>query len=65
MVLQHREEVPFWGTSKANQEVTVSGSWGVSATSKTNEKGQWDLSLNTPIAGGPYLVTIKSHDEEI
>ena len=65
MVLQQQVDVPFWGTSKANHEVTVSGSWGISATSKANEKGEWDLSLNTPVAGGPYTVTIKSYDEEI
>ena len=65
MVLQQQEEVAFWGVSKAEQKVTVSGSWGVSTTSKANEVGQWNLKLNTPIAGGPYVVTIKSFDEEI
>lgn len=66
MVLQQDEEVAFWGTYKANKQITVSGSWNQkTVTSRSDENGFWKLYLPTAKAGGPYEITIVSHDSTL
>ncbi|MEQ6120657.1 sialate O-acetylesterase [Reichenbachiella sp. MALMAid0571] len=59
MVLQQDEEVAIWGNDDPKASVEVSGSWGETVLVKTNKEGKWKVKLKTPIAGGPYTVTIK------
>jgi len=59
MVLQQNEEVAIWGKDDPRTSVEVTGSWGKSVTAKTNKDGKWKVKLKTPVAGGPYNVTIK------
>ncbi|WP_017733942.1 sialate O-acetylesterase [Nafulsella turpanensis] len=63
MVLQQNTEVVIWGWAKALEEVSVSGSWNQD-TVKTvaNANAQWQVSLKTPPAGGPYTLTIKGYN---
>ncbi len=62
MVLQQKEEAAIWGWDDANQTITVEGSWGQKATTRTDHSGKWTLNLATPSAGGPYTVSISGSD---
>ncbi|PRY09947.1 sialate O-acetylesterase [Pontibacter ummariensis] len=63
MVLQQNAEVIIWGSAKAGEEVTVTGSWdNKSVTTKANNLAKWSVKLNTPPAGGPYTVTVKGYN---
>ena len=65
MVLQQNFDTAFWGESKPNEIITVRGSWGKEAAVQSNEKGDWELKLSTPKAGGPYIVTIQTPNKSI
>ena len=58
MVLQQNKSVPFWGKYTPNEAVTVSGNWGVKNTVLADKNGNWTLTIKTPKAGGPYIITI-------
>ena len=60
MVLQQMYDTAFWGKSKPGETVTVKGSWGEETSTQSNEKGDWELKLSTPKAGGPYTITIQT-----
>ncbi|MEX0360865.1 MAG: sialate O-acetylesterase, partial [Allomuricauda sp.] len=64
MVLQQKSTATIWGWTTATSEtITISGSWdNVEVTAKAHQ-GVWSAQLPTPIAGGPYTVTIKGHEE--
>ncbi|HEY4111347.1 MAG TPA: hypothetical protein VGM48_20145, partial [Puia sp.] len=74
MVLQRESTVKFWGWCEPGEKVYVTGSWGqgkdsVPVTSDPvlgtrdsvigTRDGKWEVHLSTPVAGGPYTVTIK------
>lgn len=59
MVLQQQTEAVIWGTDNAKTKIVVTASWGKTSNVITDESGKWKLKLATPIAGGPYTVTIK------
>ena len=65
MVLQQMYDTSFWGKSKPDETVTVKGSWGEETSSQSNEKGDWELKLSTPKAGGPYTVTVQTSNKSI
>jgi len=65
MVLQQMYDTSFWGKSKPGETVTVKGSWGEETSSQSNEKGDWELKLSTPKAGGPYTVTVQTSNKSI
>lgn len=58
MVLQQQEEVAIWGWDSAGEKITIEGSWGQKATVSTDNSGKWETHLRTPIAGGPYTLTV-------
>ena len=65
MVLQQMYDTAFWGKSKPGETVTVKGSWGEETSTQSNEKGDWELKLSTPKAGGPYTITIQTSNNSI
>ena len=65
MVLQQMYDTALWGKSKPNEIITVKGSWGKEASTQSNEKGDWELKLSTPKAGGPYTITIQASNNSI
>ncbi|MBL7744591.1 MAG: sialate O-acetylesterase [Chitinophagaceae bacterium] len=66
MVLQQNDSVTIWGWGSTGQQVKVSGSWNnTSVTSKVANTAKWSVKLKTPIAGGPYTITIKSDWDEV
>ncbi|HEY6504656.1 MAG TPA: sialate O-acetylesterase, partial [Chitinophagaceae bacterium] len=66
MVLQQNDSVTLWGWGSSGQNVKVSGSWdNVIATGKVANTAKWSIKLKTPIAGGPYTITIKGDWEQV
>lgn len=59
MVLQQQTNAAIWGTASPNKTVEIFTSWNnkIYAT-KSNNKGQWKLKVQTPKAGGPFNMTI-------
>ena len=59
MVLQQRSEVPIWGWATAGDKITIKTSWDNKKYSiNANEIGKWLIKVATPIAGGPYEITV-------
>lgn len=56
MILQQKSLCPIWGWANPLEEITVKGSWGMAASVTADEKGNWQLLLQTPGAGGPYYI---------
>ena len=65
MVLQQKTKVVFWGKSKPNDLITVTGSWRENNSALADNDGNWEVKLLTPSAGGPYDVEIKSSQQSI
>jgi sialate O-acetylesterase len=41
MVIQRETQAPVWGWAEAGEKVTVTGSWGASASTTTDDAGRW------------------------
>ena len=59
MVLQRNAAVAVWGWDEPGRAVSVRAGWGERATTRADEQGRWRLALDTPDAGGPYMLTVK------
>ena len=64
MVLQRGKPIPFFGTTDANEDVTVSFNKQTKKT-KSDSDGKWKLVFDALPAGGPYTLTVKSKDKKI
>ena len=64
MVIQQQANVTLWGTAKPSSIVKLITSWN-EKTYQTNSdsSGNWSLNIVTPIAGGPYDITIDDGDK--
>lgn len=63
MVLQQQSETPLWGWGKAGEPIRITTSWDQQTyTTKANPNGQWQVSLKTPAAGGPYTIRIQGYN---
>ncbi|HUS02492.1 MAG TPA: sialate O-acetylesterase [Chitinophagaceae bacterium] len=63
MVLQQNASVNLWGWGDPNEKVLITNSWnGKTDSTKVNENAKWQVSINTPSAGGPYTITIKGYN---
>jgi sialate O-acetylesterase len=59
MVLQQQSNAALWGWAKPNTSIKVITSWNKkNYTIIANEKGKWTIKVATPIAGGPYSISI-------
>ncbi|MDR3625995.1 MAG: glycosyl hydrolase family 2, partial [Ignavibacteriaceae bacterium] len=65
MVLQQKANVTFWGKASPGELVVVNASWGASAGTKADDKGNWKTKIKTIKAGGPYQVKVKVADSTI
>ncbi len=61
MVLQQQSNVDVWGWANPGEEITVVGSWDLKTEVKTKvlNTGSWKLSVKTPAAGGPHVLSIR------
>ncbi len=61
MVLQRETEVTFWGLATPGKKVTVTATWKGSKkvqVTADEQTGKWMVKVPTPVAGGPYKVTV-------
>ena len=65
MVLQQKTNVSFWGESNSNDRITIITSWGESKSINANNKGEWEIKLATPEAGGPHKIEVKTDGQTV
>ncbi|MBT34089.1 MAG: sialate O-acetylesterase [Thalassobius sp.] len=59
MVLQQQTDAAIWGKASPSKKVSVTTSWNKKTYSATADKdGKWKVKVATPVAGGPYQITI-------
>jgi len=59
MVLQQMTDAAFWGKATPGSNVSVKTSWnGKSYTARADKDGNWKTKVQTPPAGGPYIITV-------
>lgn len=59
MVLQQQTAAPLWGEAKAGKTVKIVTSWDKKTyTTRAGADGKWRIDVQTPVAGGPYEVSI-------
>jgi len=64
MVLQQNAQVTFWGHAKPYETVSVSVSWSAERPEVlVGRDGRWQLTVQTPEAGGPHTVTVRGWNE--
>jgi sialate O-acetylesterase len=61
MVLQQNSDVKIWGWADPSEKISITTNWDTATiTTSANSSAKWNLLLKTPIAGGPYTITIKA-----
>lgn len=66
MILQQQSNVAVWGKAKPATTVTLITSWdNATYSAKVKNDSTWRIKVKTPVAGGPYTVTIKNNTEII
>jgi sialate O-acetylesterase len=59
MVLQQKEVNTLWGKGNAGKTITVTTSWNNQKyQSPIDAQGNWKLKFKTPVAGGPYTISL-------
>ena len=59
MVLQQQTDAALWGWAKPAATVKINTSWNKKNYTVTAEgNGKWSIKIATPVAGGPYSITI-------
>ena len=59
MVIQRETTTKIWGKAEAQKKVNLVTSWNLKRYTTTSDvDGNWELSINTPKAGGPYTIVI-------
>jgi len=59
MVLQQQSTVVLWGWAKKSAGITVTTSWNKKVYKITADvTGAWKVRVQTPVAGGPYSITL-------
>ena len=59
MVLQQQTDAALWGKAEPGKKVTITTSWSKAKVSVTADaQGKWFARVATPVAGGPYEITI-------
>ncbi len=63
MVLQQNSLADLWGWSDPGEKILITSSWNnkTDSTSGTRD-AKWDLKIQTPAAGGPFVITIKGRN---
>lgn len=62
MILQQETKNAVWGWAEPDETVTVTASWGVTASTKADAQGQWKLFLQTPAHGTGHELTIAGNN---
>jgi len=64
MVLPQKSKVNFWGWSNPGEKIQIINSWNNQPDSATaSSEGKWKVSIQTPGAGGPYIIVVKGENK--
>lgn len=64
MVLQQQTDVQLWGMASPKKMVTICPSWDKKLyTVRADDAGMWRASLKTPVAGGPYSISLSDGED--
>jgi sialate O-acetylesterase len=59
MVLQQQTNAKIWGWANPAATIKITSSWNKKTyTAKADNKGNWNIKIATPVAGGPYSITV-------
>jgi len=63
MVLQQKSSAKLWGWGDPGEKVRITTSWqnGMDST-VVDGNGKWLVNIQTPAAGGPFIITIKGRN---
>ena len=59
MILQQQQKNTIWGWASPGENVSVTASWGATASTTAGADGKWKLFLDTPAFGTGHSLTIK------
>ncbi|RYZ25249.1 MAG: sialate O-acetylesterase, partial [Sphingobacteriales bacterium] len=63
MVLQQQSDARLWGWSEPGEKIFVTTSWNGRIDSVTaTGNAVWEIKVPTPVAGGPYTITLKGRN---
>jgi sialate O-acetylesterase len=63
MVLQQNTTVKIWGWGDVNEKIKLKAGWDTSTyTATASPNAKWSIELKTPVAGGPYKITINARN---
>jgi sialate O-acetylesterase len=66
MVLQQNSLIKVWGWANAGEKVIVQASWLIAKSSTiTTTNGEWQTTIQTPAAGGPFTMSVSGRDYTI
>ncbi|MFB6343753.1 sialate O-acetylesterase [Saccharicrinis sp. FJH62] len=66
VVLQQQSDVAVWGWADAKESVVVKPSWSDEVYStKADKSGKWKLNIKTPVAGGPFELSVSDGTEVV
>ncbi len=66
MVLQQQTNVKLWGEALPSAKVAICTSWNHKTYNvRSDSAGKWLANIQTPVAGGPYLITISDGEKLI
>ena len=64
MILQQKSTVQIWGSAPADSRVQLTTSWNKrSYKAKAGPNGKWRIHIATPIAGGPFTISIQQKNK--
>jgi sialate O-acetylesterase len=63
MVLQQQSKVKIWGWAEPLEKIKITTSWDDKSYQVVcTRDAKWEKSIETPIAGGPYTITLKGNN---
>ena len=63
MVLQQKSAVKLWGWCDPSEKIRVSTNWDTTTYKTTGSAdAKWSVDVKTPVAGGPYKITIQGNN---
>lgn len=64
MVLQQQSDVLLWGKATPSVQISITTSWdNKEYFTNSNNEGEWNINVKTPIAGGPYFINFKDNND--
>ncbi|HEY4196214.1 MAG TPA: sialate O-acetylesterase, partial [Mucilaginibacter sp.] len=66
MVLQQKSTIKLWGSCKPYAKVSICPSWSKKHyIASSGSTGGWQISVRTPLAGGPYKIGLDDGEGEV